>query len=63
MTVLRVRVDFNDVSGTYMAIKDYGDDLGYLEEIGEGTTPAEAISDLMLQCGEYNSTAYAPKEV
>lgn len=58
MTVLRVRVDFNEVSGKYMAIKDYGDDLGYLEEIGEGTTPANAINDLMAQCGEYTSEAH-----
>ena len=58
MTVLRVRVDFNEVSGKYMAIKDYGDDFGYFEEIGEGTTPAKAINDLMAQCGEYNSEVY-----
>ena len=58
-TVLRIRVDFNNVSGTYMAVKDYGDDLGYLEEIGEGITPSEAVKDLLEQCGEYNVNAYA----
>lgn len=52
-TVLRIRVDFNNVSGTYMAVKDYGDDFGYLEEIGEGITPAGAVKDLLTQCGEY----------
>ena len=58
MTILRVRVDFNNVSGTYMAIKDYGDDLGYLEEIGEGVTPSEAINDLMAQGIKYTPEAY-----
>jgi hypothetical protein len=56
MTVARIRVDLNMASGRYMAIKDYGDDLGYLEEIGEGVTPAEAIRDLIEQVAEYNDT-------
>lgn len=58
MTVLRLKVDYNMTSGRYMAVKDYGDDSGYLEEIGEGVTPSEAVKDLLAQCGEYNSDSY-----
>lgn len=56
MTVLRIKVDL--VNDRYMAVKDYGDDSGYLEEIGEGVTPSEAVKDLLEQCGEYNTKAY-----
>ncbi len=56
MTVLRIKVDL--VNDRYMAVKDYGDDSGYLEEIGEGVTPSEAVKDLLAQCGEYNTKAY-----
>ena len=58
--ILRIRAEYNEVSGTYMAIKDYGDDLGYLEEIGEGVTPAEAIQDLLRRGITYNAEAYSP---
>lgn len=46
-TVLRIRVDEQD--GEYAAIKDYGDDTGYLEEIGIGATAGDAIRDLLRQ--------------
>ena len=58
MTVLRIKVDYNHRTGTYMAVKDYGDDFGYLEEIGSGATPSKAIDDLLAQCIEYDSKLY-----
>jgi len=56
MTVLRIKVD--KVNGKYLAVKDYGDDLGYLEEIGGGQTPVEAIDDLLRQNIIYDDSAY-----
>ena len=58
MTVLRIRVDYNEESERYMAIKDYGDDAGYLEEIGAGHTPADAIQDLLAQGITYTHELY-----
>ena len=58
MTVLRIRVDYNKESACYMAIKDYGDDVGYFEEIGSGKTPNEAIQDLLRQGITYTPELY-----
>lgn len=58
MTVLRIRVDYNEKSGRFMAIKDYGDDAGYLEEIGAGDTPVEAMQDLLRQGITYTPELY-----
>ena len=46
-TVMRIRVE--KMAEGYAAVKEYGDDLGWLEEIGSGKTPAEAIQDLIGQ--------------
>lgn len=56
MTVLRIKVDL--VNGKYMAVKDYGDDFGYLEEIGSGTTASEAVKDLLAQGVKYDTKLY-----
>ena len=58
MVVYRIKVEYNEKSGTFMAVKDYGDDLGYLEEIGSGETPAAAVMDLLAQSNRYDTDAY-----
>lgn len=36
----------------YVAIRDFGDDLGWLLEIGQGATEEEARADLLQQIDE-----------